>query len=389
MDSNMRNQNGHNQSNYSQPRRSTGVRKGKVKMDSISKGLLKLLDEIEDKYKLGRDIKVDAQKSNDLKFVPIRQVHDYVMSTVSVVPATLRRSRNIEVSGIMGSVLYLSHLMEFRNLCRVDFRDHPGITQIVKLLGRFYKYDNCTYEKGEYLNAVLESLELYESVSMMRINTKLSYKLLRVFYLLIVYDNLIDASIIAKLILEQVKLSMDILASEGNSFPNNYQGYGSPYSEDKKDVGSYRTNKEEKEQAKAKEKQPIKNQESQPVNSKYINKQESQPVNSKYRNKQESQSINSKYSHKQESQSKTNQFSNVNKLKILNQQEPDIAEHQPNNRQGVKQQAEQTTQVQQLRRKRTPPSTNFNDGFDEPISPTRVIERTAMNSIPKNGMNAF
>lgn len=220
MDNYRGNINGPNQSNFNQNVNSSGVREGKIKTDSISKGLEKLLNEIEDKYKLDKEVKNRAQKSCKLKTLPIRMVHEYIISTVRLVPANVRRSRNIEVSGIMGSVLYLSHLMEFRNLCRVDFRDHPGITSLVGLLGKFYKYKDCNYEKSSYLNAILESLELYESISMMRINTKLSYKLLRVFYLMVVYDNLIDASAIAKLILEQVSLTMDFLVNDGNRFPN-------------------------------------------------------------------------------------------------------------------------------------------------------------------------
>lgn len=220
MDNYRGNINGPNQSNFNQNVNSSGVRGGKIKTDSISKGLEKLLNEIEDKYKLDKEVKNRAQKSCKLKTLPIRAVHEYIISTVRLVPANVRRSRNIEVSGIMGSVLYLSHLMEFRNLCRVDFRDHPGITSLVGLLGKFYKYKDCNYEKSSCLNAILESLELYESISMMRINTKLSYKLLRVFYLMVVYDNLIDASAIAKLILEQVSLTMNFLVNDGNRFPN-------------------------------------------------------------------------------------------------------------------------------------------------------------------------
>lgn len=220
MDNYRGNINGPNQSNFNQNVNSSGVRGGKIKTDSISKGLEKLLNEIEDKYKLDKEVKNRAQKSCKLKTLPIRVVHEYIISTVRLVPANVRRSRNIEVSGIMGSVLYLSHLMEFRNLCRVDFRDHPGITSLVGLLGKFYKYKDCNYEKSSCLNAILESLELYESISMMRINTKLSYKLLRVFYLMVVYDNLIDASAIAKLILEQVSLTMNFLVNDGNRFPN-------------------------------------------------------------------------------------------------------------------------------------------------------------------------
>lgn len=220
MDSYRRDIHGPNQSNFNQNTNSSGVRGGKIKTDSISKGLEKLLNEIEDRYKLDKEVKSRAQKSCKLKTLPIREVHEYIVSTVRLVPANVRRSRNIEVSGIMGSVLYLSHLMEFRSLCRVDFRDHPGITTLVGLLGRFYKYKTCNYEKNEYLNAILESLELYESISMMRINTKLSYKLLRVFYLMVIYDNLIDASAIAKLILEQVSLVMDFLVKDGNNFPS-------------------------------------------------------------------------------------------------------------------------------------------------------------------------
>lgn len=186
--------------------------------DPYQKALLKLVNQIEDIYKMDKEVKV--KKTDKIKNLPVGSVHEYIIGTVTHVPSNIRRSRNIEVSGLMGSVLYLSHMMRFRKVAKVDFRDHPGIRQVVGILSRFKNIDTCQYEKKNYINAILESLEMYESVSLMRINVKLSYKLLRLFYLMVIYDNLADASAIADLILYQVKLSIDNIVQKrgGNMY---------------------------------------------------------------------------------------------------------------------------------------------------------------------------
>lgn len=193
----------------------------RMKTDPISKNLLNLLNKIEDIYNLNKSIK--TSRTEEVRNLGITVVQEYISSTVSFLPTNVRRSRNIEVSGVMGSVLYLSHVLKFKRLPRIDFSDHPGVTQLVAILGKFKNYDDCRYDKKAYLNAILKSLQLYESVSMMRINYKLSYKLVRVFYLMVVYDNLVDAAAIADLILNQLKLTMDYLADNGDEpFDNNF-----------------------------------------------------------------------------------------------------------------------------------------------------------------------
>ena len=193
----------------------------RMKADPISKNLLNLLNKVEDIYNLNKSIKTN--RTDEVRNLGITVVQEYISSTVSFLPSNVRRSRNIEVSGVMGSVLYLSHILKFKRLPRIAFSDHPGVTQLVAILGKFKNYDTCRYDKKAYLNAVLKSLQLYESVSMMRINYKLSYKLVRVFYLMVVYDNLVDAAAIADLILNQLKLTMDYLADNGDEpFDNNF-----------------------------------------------------------------------------------------------------------------------------------------------------------------------
>lgn len=191
--------------------------------DPYQKALLKLVNQIEDIYKMDKEVKV--KKTDKIKNLPVGSVHEYIIGTVTHVPSNIRRSRNIEVSGLMGSVLYLSHMMRFRKVAKVDFRDHPGIRQVVGILSRFKNIDTCQYEKKNYINAILESLEMYESVSVMRINVKLSYKLLRLFYLMVIYDNLADASAIADLILYQVKLSIDNIVQKRGGNPYSRSDY--------------------------------------------------------------------------------------------------------------------------------------------------------------------
>lgn len=178
------------------------------KSDAYQKCLLKLIDEIEDIYKL--DTIADTNTREEIRDLPIVELNEYLTGIVPSLSATAKRERNIKVSGVMAAVQYLSFNIMIKDEERVSFDDHPALPTLVKSVTYFTTGKQFLYDRDFQKNLVsmLTILEKYEEKSFMRINIKLSYKLLRLIYLLLLYGNKIDAAIVATFVNNQARKSL-------------------------------------------------------------------------------------------------------------------------------------------------------------------------------------
>ena len=168
--------------------------------------IIKVINSIEDCYKLNAESGINGYKQ--LRDLPISLLHQTIGPRVDNMSGKAKRARNISAAGQMASLLYLDALLKFNQEYRINFENHPGISGVSGILSRFTNLEACKNNKKGYLNAILESLQLYESISLMRINWTTSYKLLRLFYILVLYDNLVDASIVANMTIYQVRFAL-------------------------------------------------------------------------------------------------------------------------------------------------------------------------------------
>lgn len=177
--------------------------------DAYQKCLLKLINEIEDIYRLNTI--ADTNTREEIRDLPIAQLNDYLTGIVPSLSAIAKRERNIKVSGVMAAVQYLSFNIMVKEEERVSFDDHPALPTLVKSVSYFTTGKQFLYDKDfeKNLISMLTILEKYEEKSFMRINIKLSYKLLRLIYLLLLYGNKIDAAIVATFVNDQARKSLE------------------------------------------------------------------------------------------------------------------------------------------------------------------------------------
>lgn len=177
--------------------------------DAYQKCLLKLINEIEDIYRLNTI--ADTNTREEIRDLPITQLNDYLIGIVPSLSAIAKRERNIKVSGVMAAVQYLSFNIMIKEEERVLFDDHPALPTLVKSVSYFTNGKQFLYDRDfeKNLISMLTILEKYEEKSFMRINIKLSYKLLRLIYLLLLYGNKIDAAIVATFVNDQARKSLE------------------------------------------------------------------------------------------------------------------------------------------------------------------------------------
>ena len=178
------------------------------KNDAYQKSLLKLVNQIEDVYKL--DTIADTNTREEIRDLPINDLNNHLTGIVPSLSAVAKRERNLEVSGIMAGLNYLGFSIIIRNEERVSFDDHPALSSLIKSVSYFADGKQFLYDKDFQKNliTILTILEKYENKSFMRINIKLSYKLLRLIYLLLLYGNKLDASMVSIFVIDQARKSL-------------------------------------------------------------------------------------------------------------------------------------------------------------------------------------
>lgn len=121
---------------------------------------------------------------------------------------TSLRTSNGQVSAYMSVLAYITSQLEFTEEKLFDYKDYRGLDRIVDLLIKF-KYANTAVKVPVVeLNVILQSLEEMERITP-KYKLSLGYKYLRIFCVFIYHKNFKDASILASLILCQIKASFN------------------------------------------------------------------------------------------------------------------------------------------------------------------------------------
>lgn len=121
--------------------------------------------------------------------------------------ASLKTS-NGKVSAYMSVLAYITSQLEFTEEKLFDYKDYKGLDRIVDLLIRFKSARTAVDVSVVELNVILQSLEEMEKITP-KYKLSLGYKYLRIFCVFVYHKNFKDASILASLILCQIKASFN------------------------------------------------------------------------------------------------------------------------------------------------------------------------------------
>ena len=176
----------------------------KKALDKYGDHLLKLLFKIEEAYCINRilDNGLDVSKLGIIEFSKV------ITSDVKSLNKKEITSRNVKTGGLMASVSYINQILKFKNLKKLDYTVYIGMDKLVGTLEKFLYKETSTKRALLEINALMNLLKQREAKHV-NCNLTLAYRYLRIFYVLIAYDNRIDASIVADLILTQVKIGFE------------------------------------------------------------------------------------------------------------------------------------------------------------------------------------
>lgn len=172
------------------------------KLEPYRRVILNIINAVEDIYELDVDVLTGAP--DKLKDAPIQKLNEKLTARIKFTTAGNKREKNKKASAKIASLLYIGYSMQFNNVVRLDFNELTGESDIKRYLVKFVSVNSAIESKKTDLNAILFLLDSFEKSRMIGIFEDVAYRLLRLFYILVLYDNLIDASVVASLILQQI-----------------------------------------------------------------------------------------------------------------------------------------------------------------------------------------
>ena len=169
--------------------------------DEYFKQLSSLLFKIEEIY----DVNTVIEEGISLHKLPIYEFAKYITADVRKLSNREKVDKNIRVGALMASISYINSRLKFMQIKKLDFTVFGGMNKLLGTLEKFLYKETSTKRALLELNGLLNILKHREEKSVNCTKT-LAYRYLRLFYILIAYDNRVEASIIADLILNQIKI---------------------------------------------------------------------------------------------------------------------------------------------------------------------------------------
>lgn len=172
------------------------------RLEPYRRVMLRIINDIEDVYELDSDVITGAP--DRLRDAPIQKLSQRLIERIKFTTAGKKREKNKKASAKVASLLYIGYSMQFNGVVRLDFNDLAGQSDIRRYLIRYANVKGAKDSSKTDLNAILFLLDSFEKTRLIGIYEDVAYRLLRLFYILVLYDNLIDASVVASLILQQI-----------------------------------------------------------------------------------------------------------------------------------------------------------------------------------------
>lgn len=169
--------------------------------DSYYLGLRDAADEIERIYGIRQVI---SEGNSDISSI-IRYVNPQVGSLGKEEIA----DRNIEAGKQIVLVSYLCFRFEFFRISRMDFNPFPAVDEIGRILGLFVYRDNYVNTNMKLINRIIKCMSKVDEKST-KVRYGLSYRYLRIFIILVMFNSSCNASIVANLLLQQMTLQNEL-----------------------------------------------------------------------------------------------------------------------------------------------------------------------------------
>lgn len=116
------------------------------------------------------------------------------------------KTMNIRAGQKVAMLAYLDNRLRFFNYVKLDFSVYPSLDKVVSTLKIFTNKDTLNKDSRGYANIIAETLEqIEERFEIYR--KSLGYKFLRLFLVLLIFNNDTDASVVANLIVNQILIS--------------------------------------------------------------------------------------------------------------------------------------------------------------------------------------
>ena len=112
-------------------------------------------------------------------------------------------SRNLAASKSLVLLSYISIRLKYYNKKRLDFSKYPGMRSAVRVLINFTKQRTVNMQTMRSLNKLIELLVIIED-DYVQYRRGLAYRFIRLFIVLVLYGNFVNAAVVADFILNQL-----------------------------------------------------------------------------------------------------------------------------------------------------------------------------------------
>lgn len=169
--------------------------------DMYNKKLSQVLNNIEDVYGL-------RAEGADGKVIAVSGINSFLSETL-VKLKHMSEAEKRKCKQTMGAhaaeLQFIATYLRFYNTVKLSFKQIEGIREVTDVLLRFLHVDTKS-ENMKYLNVVIRVLVTLDVKNPKSVNT-LGYRYLRVFVLLAITADLVNASIVAEFLLNQISLA--------------------------------------------------------------------------------------------------------------------------------------------------------------------------------------
>lgn len=133
----------------------------------------------------------------------IKEVVAEINHRVTTEGAEIIDSRNLAASKSLVLLSYISIRLKYYNKKRLDFSKYPGMRSAVRVLINFTKQRTVNMQTMRSLNKLIELLVIIED-DYVQYRRGLAYRFIRLFIVLVLYGNFVNAAVVADFILNQL-----------------------------------------------------------------------------------------------------------------------------------------------------------------------------------------
>lgn len=173
------------------------VKTAKSSMDKYNSYISQAIVELENLYGI-----------SEYKHEEISKVFNQVLKDLNKKVGPVKMNLNARASAFIGHIQVIDNILQYYRMHKVEFNSLGNLREICSTLQLFIFDTKDVRGRNKKLNRLLIVLEEVERVNR-NFSEKISYRLIRVFCILIMYGNYVDASVLARFILSQINLGIE------------------------------------------------------------------------------------------------------------------------------------------------------------------------------------